>query len=398
MEIRIDRQLAAPLAERAVEVVERKGLGHPDTLCDALAEEVSRALCRSYLERCGAILHHNTDKVLLAGGASQPRFGGGEVREPFEIFLAGRATRTVGGEDIPIHDIAVESCRRWIGEHLHAVDPDRHVRFHSLLRPGSPELVELFLRQRQTGAWPSNDTSCGVGSAPRTPLERLVCEVERRLNGAERRTTHPEVGEDVKVMASRIGARVRLVVACAFVDRHLRDLPAYLEARAAARALAGEVAAGLWAEPVEIEVNAADDPAQGSLFLTVTGTSAEAGDDGEAGRGNRWSGLITPYRPMTIESVAGKNPVSHVGKIYNAVAQEIAERLVEAHPEVREAHCVLVSRIGRPVQEPDLVHLELACPGDRELQRLAPAAAALARAELARVDSLWKDLVAREWL
>jgi S-adenosylmethionine synthetase len=199
-------------------------------------------------------------------------------------------------------------------------------------------------------------------------------------------------------MASRIGARVRLVVACAFVDRHLRDLPAYLEARAAARALAGEVAAGLWAEPVEIEVNAADDPAQGSLFLTVTGTSAEAGDDGEAGRGNRWSGLITPYRPMTIESVAGKNPVSHVGKVYNAVAQEIAERLVEAHPEVREAHCVLVSRIGRPVKEPDLVHVELACPGDRELQRLAPAAAALARAELARVDSLWKDLVAREWL
>jgi S-adenosylmethionine synthetase len=34
-----------PIDETA-EAVERKGLGHPDTICDALAESFSRALSR----------------------------------------------------------------------------------------------------------------------------------------------------------------------------------------------------------------------------------------------------------------------------------------------------------------------------------------------------------------
>ncbi len=51
-----------------VEVVERKGAGHPDTICDALAETLSRNLCREYQSRFGYILHHNVDKALLCGG------------------------------------------------------------------------------------------------------------------------------------------------------------------------------------------------------------------------------------------------------------------------------------------------------------------------------------------
>ena len=63
--------LEAPSPESLpFEIVERKGLGHPDTICDALTENLSRALSRVYLERFGAILHHNVDKVLLCGGAA----------------------------------------------------------------------------------------------------------------------------------------------------------------------------------------------------------------------------------------------------------------------------------------------------------------------------------------
>jgi S-adenosylmethionine synthetase len=51
-----------------------------------------------------------------------------------------------------------------------------------------------------------------------------------------------------------------------------------------------------------------------TVYLTVTGTSAEAGDDGEVGRGNRVNDLITPYRPISLEAAAGKNPVTHVGQ------------------------------------------------------------------------------------
>lgn len=86
--------ILSPLAgvDDSVEIVERKGLGHPDTICDALAEAFSRNLCREYLARFGSILHHNVDKALLCGGRSAPAFEGGAILSPIDIYLAGRAT------------------------------------------------------------------------------------------------------------------------------------------------------------------------------------------------------------------------------------------------------------------------------------------------------------------
>lgn len=105
-------------------------------------------------------------------------------------------------------------------------------------------------------------------------------------------------------------------------------------------------------------MNAADNEESGSIYLTVTGTSAESGDDGEAGRGNRVGGLITPYRPMTMESVAGKNPVSHVGKIYNVLARKIAED-VARETDGCTVDVFLISRIGQPVSSPQLVQVRV---------------------------------------
>jgi len=82
-----------PIATTAVEIVERKGTGHPVSICDAIAETASLALCRLYRERFGQILHHNVDKVLLWGGEAQSAFRGGRIIKPIEIFIAGRATR-----------------------------------------------------------------------------------------------------------------------------------------------------------------------------------------------------------------------------------------------------------------------------------------------------------------
>ena len=93
MKVMVTPLTSAPVAARPVEIVERKGIGHPDTICDALAEELSIALSKFYLERFGLILHHNVDKALLWGGAARAGFGGGEVLQPIELFLAGRATR-----------------------------------------------------------------------------------------------------------------------------------------------------------------------------------------------------------------------------------------------------------------------------------------------------------------
>jgi S-adenosylmethionine synthetase len=104
----------------------------------------------------------------------------------------------------------------------------------------------------------------------------------------------------------------------------------------------------------------------------VTGTSAESGDDGEVGRGNRASGLITPYRPMTMEAVAGKNPVTHVGKIYNIVASRIAAAAVTECPGVTGAECLMVSGIGRSVSDPRVVDLRVVVEASADLSRLRP--------------------------
>jgi S-adenosylmethionine synthetase len=242
---------------------------------------------------------------------------------------------------------------------FHALDPDIHVKIHSLIRPGSAELVDLYLRQEASGVALANDTSCGVGYAPLDDLERVVLEVEKHLNSAATKATHPAIGEDIKVMAVRHVDTIRLTVACAFIDRFISDLDEYVARKADVVSLALEAANRATQKNVTVEVNAADDISSGRLYLTVTGTSAEAGDDGEVGRGNRTNGLITPYRPMNMEAAAGKNPVTHVGKLYNVAAQRITDAIVKELAEVEEAYCYLVSSIGRPILQPQLADLHV---------------------------------------
>jgi len=384
----------APLpSERSVEIVERKGLGHPDSICDAVAEEFSLELSRFYLEQTDRILHHNVDKVLLAAGLSRPRFGGGAVGEPMRILLAGRAAFECDGVTTPVDRIAEHSTRRWLAQHLRALDPKRHVVVSCLVRPGSSELVALYDEHGRERRPLANDTSIGVGYAPLSEVERLVLAVERRLTSDEAHRAVPALGEDVKVMAVRHEETVELTIACAMIDRALRDLTDYAKAVEGVAELARKTAAQVTALPVAIDVNAADDLSSGRVYLTVTGTSAEGGDDGQTGRGNRANGLITPGRPMTIESVAGKNPVTHVGKLYNVVASTTAERLVASLPGVRGAECRLVSRIGQPIDEPQLAEVRLAGitpERDAELRREVEQ---IVHDELARLPHLAEEFV-----
>ncbi len=393
MNLTVTPLTAPPVAELPVEIVERKGTGHPDSICDALAEEFSTGLSRFYVDRCGLILHHNVDKGLLWGGAARVRFGGGEVVEPIELFLAGRATSEFRGVKIPVEEIASESARRWLKQNLRALDPDRHVRIHCLFRPSSAALVDLFLRQRETGVVLANDTSCGVGYAPLDPLETMVLRVERHLNSAAARNACPAIGEDIKVMGVRNGGAVRLTVACALIAAQVSSMREYLARKARVSALVLDAARSVSRGPVEVTVNAADGNTEDSIYLTVTGTSAEAGDDGEVGRGNRVNGLITPYRPMSIEAAAGKNPVSHVGKLYNLVAERIARQIVAEIAEINEAQCLLVSAIGQPIDQPQIADVKVRLAEAGALGAVEPRVAEAVRENLASLNTLWREAV-----
>jgi S-adenosylmethionine synthetase len=214
----------------------------------------------------------------------------------------------------------------------------------------------------RTGIPVANDTSFGAGYAPYSRLEQSVLHVSSLLRGSDFRLAFPAAGDDFKVMGRRIDARIGMTIALAFVDREVRDLGDYFAQKAAMETwLAERLTPGC-----SILINALDtsnaDGEQG-IYLTVTGTSAEQADDGQVGRGNRVSRLITPSRPMSLEAAAGKNPVSHVGKLYNVLSSELARGLMMDVPELREVSVQLLSAIGQPVNQPLLVGLACCLKG-----------------------------------
>lgn len=374
-----------------VELVERKGKGHPDTVADALSEEFSRALSNHYLKQCGRILHHNVDKLLIAAGSSEPALGGGRIITPFDIYLAGRASVSVNGAEVPVEDIARQTATKWLTANLHAFDPAHSANVRCLVRAGASELVELFGRQSVPLA---NDTSIGAAYAPLSPTEQLVLAAERYLTSKSSITRHPERGEDVKVMAVRNGSDVQLTVACAMIGRHLDTLDDYAEAK---RMLTSDVLAlpeAAAAGNVTINVNAADDLVKGSVYLTVTGTSAEAGDDGQTGRGNRINGLITPLKPTSLEATAGKNPVNHVGKLYNVVAQRACDSITEEMDEVARVHCAILSEIGRPIDQPARVLIKVMPIAGCAVDKLREPVARIVQRHLHKISDLSLEFAA----
>jgi len=76
------------------------------------------------------------------------------------------------------------------------------------------------------------------------------------------------------------------------------------------------------------------------------------GDDGSVGRGNRANGLITPNRPMSMEATSGKNPINHIGKIYNILSTQMAEACVREVEGIEECYIRLLSQIGTPIDHP----------------------------------------------
>ncbi len=369
----IEESSATPAAERPVEIVERKGIGHPDTICDGIAEHISVALAGAYTRACGRILHYNIDKALLVAGRVDCRFGGGRMLEPMRLIIGDRATSVVDGQKIPVGDIAIGAAREWLTDHLRHVDPVAHVRYQVELKPASPELGAIFNPRR--GLLAANDTSAAVGYAPLTPTERLVLDVERFLNGPAFKTDFAETGEDVKVMAYRIGHDVTLITAMPFLAACVGSERQYvrLKARVVRAIQRYVVGAGPFGRThARVVLNALDRPGQGvaGVYLSLLGTSAEQGDSGQVGRGNRVCGVIGLNRPMSGEAAAGKNPLSHVGKIYSVLAQELADRVHARVAGVREATVWLGSTIGQRIDRPTLATVQVALAPGRSLRRI----------------------------
>lgn len=389
----VDRATCLPMNEQQIELVERKGIGHPDTICDSIMEAVCLDLCHHYDRISGHICHHNIDKGLLVAGRSLPKPGGGLILEPIKLIFGDRATYSCNGQLIPVGDIAQSAAKRWISENLRFIDPDRHLLFQNEIKPGSPELTDAFAR-KCIGA---NDTSVGVGYAPMSETELLVLDTERFLNSPELKKRSPETGEDIKIMGCRFGRHLTLTVAIAFVDRFITNPAHYFERKAA---LHDELLWFIQNRPhrfkqITIDINTLDDPSRGEngIYLTVLGTSAEGGDGGQVGRGNRVNGIIPFNRPQTTEAAAGKNPVNHVGKIYNILSHEIAGKIHRELSGVNEVIVSLCSQIGQPLDRPLIASAQMVPEPDADFGMLKKQAAGIIDRELEKIDTFTRQLV-----
>lgn len=383
-----------PLEQQPMEIVERKGVGHPDSICDAMLNEISVALSKEYLKKFGSIMHHNIDKGLLVAGEVERRFGGGEVKKPILMVFGDRATFEVDKDPIPVVDITIGTAKNWFRNNMRFIDPDKHVKYQVELKRGSEALTDIFRRKGKfLGA---NDTSAAVGFAPLTKTERLVLETEKFLNSKDFKKRFPESGEDIKVMGLRKNHDYNLTVAMAFVDRFIDSENTYFKRKdEILEETKGFVKSKFGLKNVSIGLNTLDQMGRGigGMYLTVLGTSADDGDCGQVGRGNRVNGIIPLNRPTCSEAAAGKNPVSHVGKIYNLLTYRIADKICQNVSGVREVYVWLLSQIGQPIDQPQVATAQLIMKKGKSLKKVSGEVRETIETELANIDKFTEELV-----
>jgi len=389
----VDHSKHTPIEQQRVEIVERKGLGHPDSICDAIMDNVSVTLCKEYLEKVGSILHHNADKSLLVAGDVEPKFGGGNIKEPMLLIIGDRATSEANGVTIPVKELALQAAKEWIRSHLRFVDPEKHIQYQVELKPGSPELVDIF--NRKGTVLGANDTSAAVGYAPMTRLERIILKTEQYANSPLFKKKFPESGEDIKVMGLRKNSELNLTISMAFIDRYVEDERDYFRKKSEIlEDLQLFIKTNVTFDKVNVDLNTLDVEGRGvgGVYLTVLGTSAESADSGEVGRGNRVNGVIPLNRPTCSEAAAGKNPVSHVGKIYNLLTHRIANSVYEQVPGLEEVYIWLLSQIGKPIDQPAIAAAQIVLQSGNSLESLQESIAEVVDAELANIDKFTMDL------
>jgi len=308
MKIRVHKLRENPITDHSVEMVE------PDTICDDIADEISRKLCKFYLSKYGRILHHNVDKVALKAGEAERNGLKIKIASPMEILVIGRATTRINGEEIDLNPL-LEDAVKSVLDNLGINNENETVYvIKNKLGNGSVDLTTNFDGTDDNITIPkANDTSFGVSYAPFSSLEVAVQGTCWLL--WELRDKYP-IGTDIKVMGVRDGKNAEITIACPVLSDDVKTLEDYFEIINELKNETLEYLTHFRFNSVTVKINNTG-KSEGGVYITKTGTSAESGDDGQVGRGNRFNGLITPQRPMSLEADAGKNPVNHIGKIYN---------------------------------------------------------------------------------
>jgi S-adenosylmethionine synthetase len=186
-----------------------------------------------------------------------------------------------------------------------------------------------------------------------------------------------------------------LTMAMAFVGKYIENEKDYFKKKAEVlEDINAFVKKNTDFEKTIVDLNTLDIAGRGigGIYLTVLGTSAESGDSGEVGRGNRVNGIIPLNRPYCSEAAAGKNPVSHVGKIYNLLTHHIAHQIYQKVEGLEEVYIWLLSQIGKPIDQPAIAAAQVITKTGNSLNEIHKDIEEVVNSELENIDKFCKDL------
>lgn len=323
-------------SDSAVEIVERKGLGHPDTLADGLAEVISIAYSRYTLQEFGAILHHQVDKLVIRGGEWYTDFGAAEFVAPIKVIVNGRFSLAFGGQPIPVREIVEKEVSSRLRQIFPSIDPSREIAFVHTYNDVSS--TKCWYRPRNLDDLPdrharwANDTSVVVAYWPLTLTERLAILCENFFYTGPFKPRYRPIGQDIKVMILRHGARLRVTLCLPFISVYTPDRDCYEEQQLIIhRELKSMLQTQIPSDhSLEVFINTQDNNAfRDHPYLTPFGSCIGIGEEGVVGRGNNLLGVIPSYRPYSMEAPYGKNPTYHTGRVFGVLGPRIAKSIHE---------------------------------------------------------------------
>lgn len=336
MSIAVNHGLVPP-DQTVTEVVERKGLGHPDTLVDGIVEAAAIAYATHCRERFGVIPHHNFDKAALMGGLCVQDFGGGSYTAPIRMLFMGRASRSFAREPIPLADLQASAAKAYLARvlpHLDTDDPNIYevntlTSMHST-RPFwfAPRSVQDLPEYDSDGPL-ANDTATMVSYWPLTLTERLALQLEGYFymdnNVGLPVPRFDYIGQDIKVTCVRHGDRITATLCIPQIATRTADTTVYCEREREIEGnlqrYADELAGDRSAITVQVNTHTKK---TGRPYLVTGGSCIDFGEEGAVGRGNKTHGIIASFRPNTMEAPQGKNPTYFVGKVLGYLADRIA--------------------------------------------------------------------------
>lgn len=360
----------------AFEVVETKGMGHPDNICDALAEKISANYSKYCLSKYGVILRHMIDKLSVLGGGSKVWFQGGEITSPIRVLVNGRFTSNFNNDQIDYMKIVNKTIKTYfkklfpllnVEKDLIIVDNTHHNEGPGVVynddgttlneRKRFFEVVSKEDLHRHNNHFKCNDTSTTVSYSPMSKLEKLVLDIEKTLNSSEYKKKNPWTGSDIKVMGIRKGSLIEITSCVPLISKYVLNLDDYKEKLNKIKKDIAAIIENYFDGKYAIYLNTRDNYEKNDMYMTVIGSAIESGDEGAVGRGNRPMGVIPFSRHFSMEASCGKNPVYHTGKIFSAIGNEISKAIYDKYHV--ENIVYMTSKMGDEMENPWNVSVEL---------------------------------------